>query len=78
MQVKLYTTAGCHLCDEARQLLERVKATGRDISICEVEIADSEWLLEKYGIRIPVVTADNDARELGWPFSYEDLAQFIA
>lgn len=75
MKVSLYTTAGCHLCEEAAGLLRQAQAAGHAIDICEVDIADSESLTEAYGIRIPVV--GHASRELGWPFTFEDLERFI-
>lgn len=75
--IKLYTTSGCHLCEEAMTLLRRARNAGYAIEVCEVEIAGSECLMETYGLRIPVVSRD-DEMELGWPFSYEDLVDFIA
>ena len=77
MQLNLYTTQGCHLCEKALGLLEQARAAGYDLHIREIEIADSATLMEKYGIRIPVVTRDDEARELGWPFGYEELLLFI-
>lgn len=77
MEVKLYTTAGCHLCEAALALLHAAQRGGYPLHVCEVEIAESECLIDQYGIRIPVVACGQPARELGWPFSYEDLIQFL-
>lgn len=74
---RLYTTVGCHLCEEAATLLHEARSAGLAFDVCEVEISDSESLMEAYGIRIPVVRFDGDKRELGWPFDYQDLIEFI-
>lgn len=63
----LYTTAGCHLCEHAEGIIEQA---GREAIL--LDIADNTDLIERYGVRIPVV-ADASGRELGWPF---DLTQF--
>ena len=46
-----------------------------DLSIELVEIADSEELMGRYGITIPVIRADH--REIGWPFSANELQTFL-
>lgn len=76
-QLLLYTTAGCHLCETALELLHQARASGFDLEVCEVEISESESLMEAYGVRIPVIRFAGDTRELGWPFTYEELVPFI-
>ncbi|MEH6471714.1 MAG: glutaredoxin family protein [Halopseudomonas sp.] len=73
----LYGTVGCHLCDVAEQLL----ATTLDlqsVSIELVDIADDDRLVERYGIRIPVLADSQTGRELGWPFDSQQLLRFVA
>lgn len=59
----LYATQGCHLCEQAEALLQSV-----DVRVESVEIADDEDLLERYGVRIPVVRRPETGEELDWPF----------
>ena len=62
-RILLYTRAGCHLCDDAKAVLDRVRAaTGVDWS--EVDIAADAELTAEYGDRIPVVVLDG--REHGY------------
>ena len=75
MKIRFYTTSGCHLCEEAQKLLVTLQNEGMGLDIDSVDIADSELLLERYGIRIPVV--DTAGREIGWPFSLEELRAFL-
>ena len=77
MKVNFYTTVGCHLCDEALVLLQALQEQDRPLQISEVDIADSEALMAEYGVRIPVITSDSSTGEIGWPFSLEDLKQFL-
>ena len=49
----LYSRPGCHLCDEARQVLERV---GHPFT--EVDIESDDELFKRYLERIPVVALD--------------------
>jgi glutaredoxin len=52
--ITLYSRPGCHLCDEAREALERVHArTGFEIR--EIDITSDDELHRRYLERIPVV-----------------------
>ncbi|PFG40342.1 glutaredoxin [Georgenia soli] len=56
-RVVLYGRAGCHLCDRARTMLERVREdTGE--GFVEVDIDADDTLRERYGELVPVVTVD--------------------
>ena len=55
--VTFYTRAGCHLCDDARQILVRVRAR-HDFELEERDIESDERLLRAYLERIPVVSID--------------------
>jgi hypothetical protein len=76
--VKLYTTLGCHLCDEAMVLIRQLQTVEIEFEVLEIEIADSEDLMSTYGIRIPVVTSNQREGDIGWPFSIEELRNFLA
>lgn len=73
----LYSTPACHLCETALLLMEPY-LDALDLDIEEVDISLSDELVEKYGIRIPVIRfADSDA-ELGWPFTEDQFLDFVA
>jgi glutaredoxin len=55
--VVLYGREGCCLCDDARVILERVRAD-HPFDFAERDIDDDERLLTAYLERIPVVTID--------------------
>jgi glutaredoxin len=57
--IKLYGKPDCHLCDEARDVVERVIA-GRDVALQEVDITLDPALHARYGERIPVVEIDGE------------------
>jgi glutaredoxin len=57
MIVTLYTKAGCHLCDEARDALEDL-AIAIEFDLHEIDIRTDPELFERYRYRIPVVTVD--------------------
>ncbi len=59
--VTLYGRPDCHLCDDARAALERVRQrTGFRLVECDIESDDD--LLRRYLERIPVIALDG--REL--------------
>ncbi|OJH06997.1 MAG: glutaredoxin [Alcanivorax borkumensis] len=72
MTVLLYTTLGCHLCDQARELVAMVRP---DLEITLVDIAEDDTLIEQYGERIPVFM--REGQELAWPFGLLDVQQFL-
>jgi glutaredoxin len=74
LALTLYTTAGCHLCEQAEAIL-RNELCG--ITLQLVDIAESEELVACYGIRIPVVKIDGTDFELGWPFDALKAADFL-
>ncbi|MDC9726098.1 MAG: glutaredoxin family protein [Gammaproteobacteria bacterium] len=71
MQITLYTTAGCHLCDLADAILLALP-TQYHLEILYTEIGDDDDLVERYGIRIPVIQFP-DGTEIGWPFEQHDI-----
>ena len=73
----LYTTLGCHLCEQAKQLAWPVLAH-YGFRLEEVEIADDEALMSRYAIRIPVVARADDGSELGWPFDQQALSDLLS
>jgi len=54
-QVFLYSRPGCHLCDDAADLLAQL-AQRISIAIVEVNILDDIDLYERYKHSIPVIT----------------------
>lgn len=58
--VTLYSKAGCHLCDEAREYLEDVAADepAQSFELREVDIRRDPDLFERYRYRVPVIVVD--------------------
>lgn len=75
MQIILFTTEGCHLCEQAHELLLNI-ADQQPLDIILREIGDDDDLVARYGIRIPVVQFA-DQQELDWPFNQSDLEAII-
>ena len=76
-KVILYTTLGCHLCEDAAELLRHYCANVQAIEVVAVEISDTDQLIEQYGIRIPVIAIPDTDNEIGWPFTAEQLDKFL-
>jgi glutaredoxin len=61
MRVVLYSRAGCHLCDAARDVL-LAERSRTPFELEEVDVAGDDELEREYGIRIPVVKIDGQER----------------
>jgi glutaredoxin len=61
--VELPSRAGCHLCDDARRLVERVTADA-GVSWTETDIDADPALRAEFGELVPVVRVDG--KELGY------------
>lgn len=71
----LYGTSACHLCEVAEQMLAEMLADKRlTVAIELIDIADSDVLVDQFGVRIPVL-ADGD-KTLDWPFTSADVLAF--
>lgn len=57
--VTLYTRPGCHLCDDARAALLRVRSRF-PFALMEVDITSDDALHRRYLVRIPVVCLDGE------------------
>jgi glutaredoxin len=64
-RVTLYSRPGCHLCDDARVVVERVCADLGE-SYEEVDITTSDDLLRRFQIEIPVTFVDGEQLEVHW------------
>lgn len=74
-QYTLYGTSACHLCELAEELLVALCRDNPGVAFEKVDISDSDALLDRYGVRIPVMR-DASGRELDWPFSASQLREF--
>jgi len=81
MNLVLYSTSACHLCETAAALLQELsqaKAPGlQSFTVTEIDIVGDDVLFERYGVRIPVLAIDGKSRELGWPFDLQQLYEFL-
>jgi glutaredoxin len=75
-RVTLYSKPGCHLCEQARQVIERVCAE-LDMSYDEVDITTSIELMSAYGEQIPVTFVDGRQHDF-WRVDELRLRQALA
>jgi hypothetical protein len=73
--IELFTTAGCHLCEQAMEILVSIQ-NDHAINIISTEIGDDDTLVEQYGIKIPVLKFPS-GQELDWPFTEQAVLQHI-
>jgi glutaredoxin len=57
--VTLYGKPGCHLCDDVREVVERVRAE-HPFDLREVDVSLDPGLHREYGERIPVLELDGE------------------
>jgi glutaredoxin len=57
--VVLYSRPRCHLCEEARAVIEAVRAE-IPFALREIDIESDDALTRDYGLRIPVVEVDGE------------------
>jgi hypothetical protein len=77
----LYGSEGCHLCDDALTLCEKViEANELDV----IDIVDQEkvshetrTLVELYGVHIPVFEVLSSNEKLFWPFTAQQIKELI-
>ena len=76
MGMELLGSSGCHLCHEARQMVEDALVDFRGlVSFCEIDIADDSELLATYGTRIPVLRYRESM--LFWPFEPSEISNLL-
>jgi hypothetical protein len=72
-RVILYERAGCHLCEEARGLLDEI--LGAD-GYQRIDIDRDDELVLRYGFRVPVVSLDGVDR-LEAPMTAAELRSLL-
>lgn len=76
IQLHLYSTSHCHLCEEAESLLLELSKL-YDMQWLIIEIADDAVLLERYEIKIPVLKRLDTNTEIFWPFNSADICNLL-
>ena len=81
--VLLYSTAGCHLCELAKEVVYPL-LDEFNLHLTERDIADDDELVEAYGVRIPVLLLPAEdqtfalaGEDLGWPFDRQQAREYL-
>nr|WP_193064327.1 glutaredoxin family protein [Oceanobacillus oncorhynchi] len=75
MMIKFYTKTNCPLCEEAKGLLDLLNTA--PIPVEEIDIYQSDDLLEMYQLMIPVIVyKDNEL--YGNDISIENISRLLA
>ncbi|GGA92207.1 MULTISPECIES: glutaredoxin family protein [Agarivorans] len=70
----LYSTDGCHLCEDAKAL---ILANPNITELHEQDIIEDDALVDEYRYSIPVLCHEPSQQRLNWPFDASQLKQFI-
>jgi len=68
----LYSSEGCHLCEQAFSLCQELSLE-QHISV--IDIVEDKMLVEQYGTSIPVLARLSDNKKLFWPFTISDIQE---
>jgi len=72
MKFKLYSSEGCHLCEQALALcIPHIDTSELNI----VDIVEDEALVSQFGIHIPVLERCSDNKMLYWPFNDSQISE---
>lgn len=78
MALVLYSTDGCHLCEQAADIYQQLR---KMTSLMHTDIAYDDHLFSRYGVTIPVISWQDDAGsvidELNWPFDSSQLQRWL-
>ena len=78
MQVTVYTKPGCHLCDDALHLLDKLSPR-YGLQLTEVNILDDMATYERFKLLIPVVqVTDAPVRPLTVPITEAAMHAYFA
>ncbi|MGY4877978.1 glutaredoxin family protein [Vreelandella aquamarina] len=74
IQLWLYTTQGCHLCEQLQALVRQL--ANQTVALTPIEISEDDDLMTRYAQRIPVL-ADEKGAELDRGFDARRLAAWL-
>lgn len=76
MNLTLYSTPLCHLCDQAKAIIDSCALAKINLDVVDI-VHDAE-LTRRYGTCIPVVRDGVGGRELCWPFDDDDFIAWLS
>ncbi|ROH87158.1 glutaredoxin family protein [Pseudomethylobacillus aquaticus] len=76
MKLYLFSTSACHLCVQAETMLQTCGLSAA-VDYQVIEVSEDDALLQRYGIRIPVLHDTMSTQELDWPFDSLQLHAWL-
>ena len=76
-QLVLVSKPGCHLCDDAREIILGVLKDFPDVSFEEKNMLDDQELIDAYSEEIPVVLIDGKQHSF-WRVDSQRLSEALA
>jgi hypothetical protein len=78
IEYHLYSSEGCHLCEQALELFKQV-TNSNNLTVIDIvdTTLDETNLVELYGVHIPVLERISDNATLFWPFNAEQIKVFV-
>ena len=74
----LYGTTHCHLCEEAKAVVESFRPLSiKQFELSEVDIVSDDALYEQLELLIPVLENKNTGERLAWPFTGNDIIRLL-
>jgi hypothetical protein len=77
MRLLLFGTSGCHLCEQAAEIIDAGMPDDLSLFLENIDIAESEHWQVLYGQLIPVLYEPETNKELRWPFDQLQVKNFI-
>lgn len=77
MRLILFGTSGCHLCDQASEIIEDSVQADFGLMLENIDIAESEHWQAQYAQLIPVLYDPETRKELRWPFDQTQVKNYI-
>ncbi|MGY4493499.1 hypothetical protein ACVW0A_003755 [Pseudomonas sp. TE3610] len=74
-ECQLLGTLGCHLCEQAEDVLMPLVDHGLLVEL--VDIAEHPSLFDAYSLSIPVLRRVDTGATLNWPFDTDQVVAFL-
>ncbi len=73
----LLGTSGCHLCEDAEEVIATCLLDKNTVNIQMLDIAEAEQYQADFALYIPVLYHPESLSRLNWPFDDNKVQEFI-
>ena len=78
MNLILYSSDNCELCDKAARLVDQTLVC-TDYQLVHINVTRSFELKKQYGLKIPVLVQQQDkSKQLYWPFDAQQILALVS